>query len=72
MVEGNMGEFESQIKCSNLEENFWLKACVFETTHNLSLVSCLLRDEQRLSLGSLLTVVIVHFKPSTKHEKGIY
>jgi hypothetical protein len=50
MVEGNMDEFESQINCSNLEENFWLKACVFETTHNLSLVSYLLRDKQRLSL----------------------
>jgi hypothetical protein len=54
MVAGNMGEFESQINCSNLEENFWLKACLFETTHNLSLVSCLLRDEQRLSLGEFV------------------
>jgi hypothetical protein len=50
MVEGNMGEFESQINCSHLEENFWLKACVFETTHNLSLVSYLHRDKQWLSL----------------------
>jgi hypothetical protein len=50
MAEGNMGEFGRQINCSNPEENFWLKACVFETTHNLSLVSCLLRDKQRLSL----------------------
>jgi hypothetical protein len=54
MVEGNMGEFESQINCSNPKENFWLKACVFETTHNLSLVSCLLKDEQRLSLGEFV------------------
>jgi hypothetical protein len=54
MVEGNMGEFESQINYSNSEENFWLKACVFETTHNLSLVSCLLKDEQRLSLGEFV------------------
>jgi hypothetical protein len=54
MVEGNMGEFESQINYSNPEENFWLKACVFETTHNLSLVSCLLKDEQRLSLGEFV------------------
>jgi hypothetical protein len=38
MVEGNMGEFESQINYTNLEDNFWLKACVFEITHDLSLV----------------------------------
>jgi hypothetical protein len=38
IVEGNMGEFESQINYPNLEENFWLKACVFDITHDLSLV----------------------------------
>jgi hypothetical protein len=38
MTKGNMGEFESQINYSNLVENFWLKACVFEATHDLSLV----------------------------------
>jgi hypothetical protein len=38
MVEGSMGEFEIQINCTIPEENFWLKTCVFEITHNLSLV----------------------------------
>jgi hypothetical protein len=38
MIEDNMGEFESQINYSNPVENFWLKACVFEATHDLSLV----------------------------------
>jgi len=28
MVQGNMGEFESHIGFSNLEENFLLNACV--------------------------------------------
>jgi hypothetical protein len=54
MIEGNMGEFESWIIYPNPEENFWLKACVFETTHNLSQVSCLLSDEQRLNLGEFV------------------
>jgi hypothetical protein len=54
MVEGNMGEFESQMNYSNPKEIFWLKACVFETIHNLSLVSCLLRDKQRLNLGEFV------------------
>ena len=28
MVEGNMGKFESQISCSNPEENSCLNACI--------------------------------------------
>jgi hypothetical protein len=38
MIEGNMSKFESQINYYNPAENFWLKACVFEATLDLSLV----------------------------------
>jgi hypothetical protein len=69
-----MGEFESQIIHSNLEENFCLKACVHLTRESIdatpdSLLSlALLRDEQMLSLGELLMVDNYYFKPSIKHE----
>jgi hypothetical protein len=38
MIDGNMGEFESQINYYNLVENSWLEACVFETTYDIALI----------------------------------
>jgi hypothetical protein len=46
-----MGEFESQINCSNPKENFWLKACVFEITHNLSLLFA--QGQAKVKLGGV-------------------
>ena len=40
-------------------------------TPDPSLSLSLLRDEQKVSLGELLTVVKCQFLPSTKHEKGL-
>jgi hypothetical protein len=53
MVEGNTSEFESQINYSNLEENFWLKACVFEITHDLSLVELFAQGRANVKLGGV-------------------
>jgi hypothetical protein len=50
MVEGNMGEFESQINYSNPEENFWLKAYVFEITHDLSSVELFAQGRAKVKL----------------------
>jgi hypothetical protein len=74
MFEGNMGEFKSQINYSILEENSCLKVCVLlrresiAATPDPSLSLALLRDEQSLSLGELLTADNYYFKPSNKHE----
>ena len=64
MVEGNMSKFESQISCSNPEENSGLNACVLlKSCYNVFtnpktpdplLSLALLRDKQRLSLGESL------------------
>ena len=64
MVEGNMSKFESQISCSNPEENSCLNACVLlkscfnvfknPKTPDLLLSLALLRDEQRSSLGEFV------------------
>ena len=74
MVEGNMGKFDSQNSCSNPEENSCLNACVLLRSESIIaapnpflLSLALLRDYQWLSLGSLLTVVNNHYKPSIKH-----
>jgi hypothetical protein len=62
MVKGNMSGFEIRIVCSNLEESSCLNACVLlrhesiVATPDPSLSLSLLRDEQRVSLGELLTV----------------
>jgi hypothetical protein len=62
MVEGNMGKFESQIVYSNPEESSCLNICVLlrresiVATPDPSLSLSLLRDDQRVSLGELLTV----------------
>jgi hypothetical protein len=62
MIKGNMGKFEVRIVHSNPEENSYLNACVLlrresiVATPDLSLSLSLLRDEQRVSLGELLTV----------------
>ena len=60
MVEGNMSKFESQISCSNPEENSCLNACVLlkscfnvfknPKTPNPLLSLALFRDKQMLSL----------------------
>ena len=55
---------------SNLEENFLLNACILLRSENIVatpnplLSLALLRDEQRLSLGELLMVVNINYKPS--------
>jgi hypothetical protein len=62
MVEGNMGKFESQNSSLHPEESSYLNTCVLlrhesiVETPNLSLSLSWLRDEQRVSLGELLTV----------------
>jgi len=62
MVEGNMSKFRVRIVHSNLEGISCLNACVLlrresiVATSNPSLSLSLLRDEQRVSLGSLLMV----------------
>jgi hypothetical protein len=62
MVKGNMGKFEVRIVRSNPEESPCLNACVLlrresiVATPDPSLSLYLLRDEQRVSLGELLTV----------------
>jgi hypothetical protein len=67
-----------RIVYSNLEENFCLNACVLLrresiiATHDPLLSLALLRDKQRLSLGSLLTVPNIIYKLSTKQEKDEY
>jgi hypothetical protein len=67
MVKGNMSGFKIRIVCSNLEESSCLNACVLLrrksiiATPDPSLSLSLLRDEQRLSLGELLTVDKYHF-----------
>jgi hypothetical protein len=63
-----------RIVYSNLEGNSYLNACVLlrresiEATPDPLLSLALLRDEQRLSLGELLTIVNYNYKPSTQHE----
>jgi hypothetical protein len=77
IVEGNMGKFKVRIVNSNLEENSCLNAYVLlrresiEATPDPLLSLALLRDEQRLSLGELLTVVNTHYKPSMNSYKCI-
>jgi hypothetical protein len=67
MVEGNMSKFFIRIVYSNLEESSCLNACVpvrresIVATPDPSLSLSLLRDEQKVSLGSLLTVDKYHF-----------
>jgi hypothetical protein len=62
MVKGNMSGFEISIVHSNLEESSRLNAYILlrhesiVATPELSLSLSLLRDEQRVSLGELLTV----------------
>jgi hypothetical protein len=63
-----------RIVYSNLKRNSSLNTCVLlrcesiEATPGPLLSLALLRDEQRLSLGELLTVVNYNYKSSTKHE----
>jgi hypothetical protein len=67
MVKGNMGKFKVRIVRSNPEENSYLNACLLLRRESIvvtldpSLSLSLLRDEQRVSLGSLLTVDKYHF-----------
>jgi hypothetical protein len=67
MVEGNMSEFFTRIVHSNLEESSCLNACVpirresIVATPDPLLSLSLLRDEQKVSLGSLLMVDKYHF-----------
>jgi hypothetical protein len=67
MVEGNMSKFFIRIVHSNPEENSSLNTCVpkrresIVATSDPSLSLSLLRDEQKVSLGSLLTVDKCHF-----------
>jgi hypothetical protein len=62
MVKGNMSGFEIRLVHSNAEESSCLNACVLlrhesiVATLDPSLSLSLLRDEQRVSLGELLTV----------------
>ena len=62
MVEGSMSKFQVRTVHSNLEESSYLNACIFFRCESLvatpdpSLSLSLLRDEQRVSLGELLTV----------------
>jgi hypothetical protein len=59
---------------SNTKGSSCLNACVLlrcesiEATPSLLLSLALLRDEQWLSLGELLTVVKYNYKSSMKHE----
>jgi hypothetical protein len=58
----------------NPEENSCLNACVILRSENIAatpdplLSLAMLRDEQRLSLGSSLTVVIIPYKSPIKLE----
>jgi hypothetical protein len=67
MVEGNMSEFFIRIVHSNPEESSCLNACVpirresIVATPDPSLSLSLLRDAQKVSLGSLLTTDKYHF-----------
>jgi len=62
MVEGNMSKFQVRIVYFISEESSCLNACVLlrresiVATPDPSLSLSLLRDEQRVSLGELLTV----------------
>jgi hypothetical protein len=62
MEKGNMSGFEIRIVRSNPEESSYLNACVLLrhesiiATPDPSLSLSLLKDEQRVSLGELLTV----------------
>jgi hypothetical protein len=68
IVEGNMSKFIIRIVHSNPEENSYLNACALLrhesiiATPDPSLSLSLLRDEQKVSLGELLTVDKCHFK----------
>jgi hypothetical protein len=70
MVDGNMSKFEIRLFYSNPEENSCLNACVFLRSENIKATTdpllslALLKDEQRLSLGGLLTIVNNHYKSS--------
>jgi hypothetical protein len=67
MVEGNMSKSIIKIIHSNLEERSCLNACVLLMRESIvatldpSLSLSLLRDEQKVSLGELLTVDKCHF-----------
>jgi hypothetical protein len=67
MVEDNMSKSIIRIIHSNLEERSCLNACVLlmresiVATPDPSLSLSLLRDEQKVSLGELLTVDKCHF-----------
>jgi hypothetical protein len=67
MVKGNMSEFFIRIVHSNLEESSCLNAYIpvrresIVATPNPSLSLSLLRDEQKVSLGSLLMIKKYHF-----------
>jgi hypothetical protein len=66
MVEGNISK-SNQIIHSNLEERSCLNTCVLLrresilATPNSSLSLSLLRDEQKVSLGELLTIDKCYF-----------
>jgi hypothetical protein len=67
IVEGNMSKFIIRIVHSNPKENSCLNTCVLlrhesiVATPDPSLSLFLLRDEQNVSLGELLTVDKCHF-----------
>jgi hypothetical protein len=67
MIEGNMSKSIIRIIHSNLEERSCLNACVLlrgesiVATPDPSLSLSLLRDEQKVNLGELLTVDKCHF-----------
>jgi hypothetical protein len=67
MVKGNVGKFEVRIVRSNPEESSCLNACALLrhesiiATPDPSLSLSLLRDEQKVSLGELLTIDKYHF-----------
>jgi hypothetical protein len=67
IIEGNMSKFIIRIVYSNPEENSCLNSCVLlrcesiVATPDPSLSLSLLRDEQKVSLGELLTVDKCHF-----------
>jgi hypothetical protein len=66
-VEGNMSKFIIRIIYSNPKESSCLNTCVLlrresiAATPDPSLSISLLRGEQKVSLGELLTVVNYHF-----------
>jgi hypothetical protein len=67
MVEGNMSKSIIRIIHFNLKERSYLNTCVLlrresiVATPDLSLSLSLLKDEQKVSLGELLTVDKCHF-----------